>query len=168
MSEFVFPVLFGVDKKGVTKVWKACVQKQLDETAVAIIEYGLLDKKMQTFRREYTAGKNIGKSNETSAFTQAISETQAKWNDKKNKESYSETGVPCPSLQTESQTAYFPMLAHTYCPTTPDKKQKIKFPCFVQPKLDGVRCIAFMDKNKVVMQSRTGYHRLPIERKAEA
>jgi DNA ligase-1 len=165
-SEFAFPVLFGVDKKGVTKVWKACVQKQLDQTAVAIIEYGLLNKKMQTFHREYTAGKNIGKSNETSAFTQAISETQAKWNDKKNKESYSEQepGLTGPievsryESCTESRPVYFPMLAHTYCPTTPDKKQKIKFPCFVQPKLDGVRCIAFMDKNKVVMQSRTGSH----------
>jgi DNA ligase-1 len=160
-SEFVFPALFGVDKKGVTKVWKARVQKQLDQTAVAIIEYGLLDKKMQTFRREYTAGKNIGKSNETSAFTQAISETQAKWNDKKNKESYSEQELTIQSNLascTESRPVYFPMLAHTYCPTTPDKKQKIQFPCFVQPKLDGVRCIAFFDTNKVVMQSRTGSH----------
>ena len=32
---------------------------------------------------------------------------------------------------------YYPMLAHKYN----EKKNEIKFPCFVQPKLDGVRCI---------------------------
>ena len=33
---------------------------------------------------------------------------------------------------------YYPMLAHPY----EKKKKEIKFPCFVQPKLDGVRCVA--------------------------
>ena len=32
---------------------------------------------------------------------------------------------------------YYPMLAHQY----ENKKKDIKFPCFVQPKLDGVRCV---------------------------
>ena len=40
------------------------------------------------------------------------------------------------------QKTYFPMLAHPF-----DKKKKeIKYPCFVQPKLDGVRCIAVGNK----------------------
>ena len=32
---------------------------------------------------------------------------------------------------------YYPMLAHQYN----QKKKEIKYPCFVQPKLDGVRCV---------------------------
>ena len=35
-----------------------------------------------------------------------------------------------------------PMLAHKYA----DKQKHIKYPCFVQPKLDGVRCLAYKEK----------------------
>ena len=37
---------------------------------------------------------------------------------------------------------YYPMLAHQFN----QKKKEIKYPCFVQPKLDGVRCIAVGDE----------------------
>jgi hypothetical protein len=36
-----------------------------------------------------------------------------------------------------SYKKYYPMLAHQFN----QKKKEIKYPCFVQPKLDGVRCI---------------------------
>ena len=37
---------------------------------------------------------------------------------------------------------YYPMLAHPFN----QKKKEIKYPCFVQPKLDGVRCVAVGDE----------------------
>ena len=37
---------------------------------------------------------------------------------------------------------YYPMLAHQFN----QKKKEIKYPCFVQPKLDGVRCVAVGDE----------------------
>ena len=43
---------------------------------------------------------------------------------------------------------YFPMLAHQYS----NKKSEIKFPCYVQPKLDGVRCVIVRNK----LYSRNG------------
>ena len=43
---------------------------------------------------------------------------------------------------------YYPMLAHQFN----QKKKEIKYPCFVQPKLDGVRCVAVGDK----LYSRNG------------
>ena len=43
---------------------------------------------------------------------------------------------------------YYPMLAHQFN----QKKKEIKYPCFVQPKLDGVRCVAVGDE----LYSRNG------------
>ena len=57
------------------------------------------------------------------------------------------------------------MLAQTFDPTTDlaattKKKKVIKFPCFVQPKLDGLRCVSYATRTgndaAVVLQSRTG------------
>jgi DNA ligase-1 len=47
------------------------------------------------------------------------------------------------------------MLANKYDPKKP-KKSDIVFPCFVQPKLDGLRCIMYVNDGQVVCQSRTG------------
>ena len=49
--------------------------------------------------------------------------------------------------------SYYPMLAYQYN----NKKTEIKFPCFVQPKLDGVRCVVVDNK----LYSRNG-NRFPV------
>ena len=50
-----------------------------------------------------------------------------------------------------------PMLAHTFTLESLQKRGKtISFPCFVQPKLDGIRCIAYLKDGNVVMESRKG------------
>jgi DNA ligase-1 len=51
------------------------------------------------------------------------------------------------------------MLAHVYEPNK-NKKNQIVFPCCVQPKLDGLRCIVYLagDNAKPIYQSRTGAH----------
>jgi DNA ligase-1 len=62
------------------------------------------------------------------------------------------------------------MLAHTYEPlSSKNKKNDIVFPCYVQPKLDGLRCICYMmpcgnsNDCKVVAQSRTGAYFETVE-----
>ena len=62
------------------------------------------------------------------------------------------------------------MLAHTYEPlSSKNKKNDIVFPCYVQPKLDGLRCICYMmpcgnsNDSKVVAQSRTGAYFETVE-----
>lgn len=58
-----------------------------------------------------------------------------------------------------------PMLAKTYEPSAAKKKRKdIVFPCFVQPKLDGLRCIMYLRDGEIVAQSRTGNHFKSMER----
>ena len=45
-----------------------------------------------------------------------------------------------------------PMLAHNFS----KHGKKITYPCFVQPKLDGIRCIAVIEAGKVELLSRNG------------
>jgi DNA ligase-1 len=188
------PTIYGVEKNGKTKVWTARIYRdELNGFATVEIEYGQLDGKKQTTRREYTEGKNLGKKNETTPLQQCLSETRRKWQDKMEKEGYSlvipnsetETTEPTQPTQTTQTTdttdanivinainsiKVFPMLAHTYEPlSSKNKKNDIVFPCYVQPKLDGLRCICYMTPNgssndsKVVAQSRTGAYFETVE-----
>ena len=151
-----FAELYGKDKNGKTKLWKARVYEK-EAIAIAEIQHGQLHGALQTSIREYTVGKNIGKKNETSALQQAVAETKRKWQDKQEKESYVTTTRNLDdTLHPENLRKIFPMLAHTFDPNK-SKKNGIVFPCYVQPKLDGLRCICMMDETgKIWLQSRTG------------
>jgi len=152
----IFPILYGTEKNGKVKTWAAFVLKHTcEDKAISLIEFGQIDGKKQTAIREYTEGKNIGKKNETTPLQQCINETLKKWKDKKEKESYKEEENK--EDKEEKEEKYFPMLAHTYEPNTKkNKKNDISFPCFVQPKLDGLRCIMYLVNNQIKCQSRTG------------
>lgn len=67
--------------------------------------------------------KNVGKSNETTPYEQAVSEITSLLN-KKLDEQYKEG---------EEEAEFLPMLAQKF-------SKKAKFPAFGSPKLDGVRC----------------------------
>lgn len=181
-----FPVLYAIDKNGKIKVWKAAVlQSSTVKTvgATSRITHGYLDGKHQIAYRDYNTGKNIGRSNETTPLAQCISETQRKWTDKKEKEAYSETkpadcgegygdisgnfGYDGDDVHSDDGP-FLPMLAQTFNPadaivsggaSVSKKKKVITFPCFVQPKLDGLRCVSYSTHGGgggVALQSRTG------------
>jgi hypothetical protein len=160
--------------------------------AVLRLMHGYIDGKQQISYRDYVEGKNIGKKNETTPLIQCLNEAQRKWTDKKEKEGYTETpilnvesvcdgdggggggdggdggdggGECCEGTIQDSDShdaPIYPMLAQTFEPNSSSKKKTIVFPCFVQPKLDGVRCITYVrrrvDKSgyEIVHQSRTG------------
>ena len=173
------PILYGVEINGKIKTWSANIYlkgvNKKSGHAYATIEHGQQDGKKQLTVRDYTEGKNIGKKNETTPLQQCIAETKKKWLDKKEKESYQET-LPMPNSkgndhnqeqedqdqdqeQPTSTKKYFPMLAHKFEPTSKTaKKNTITFPCFVQPKLDGLRCVMYRDAatSEIRRQSRTG------------
>lgn len=154
------PKIYGIEKNGKTKVWSATIYSD-GISSKAVIEYGQIDGKKQINEREYTLGKNIGKKNETSPLQQCIAETKKKWQDKIDKESY--TLDQFGEIQKENPKV-FPMLAHIYHPDNAKiKKNNIEFPCYVQPKLDGLRCIMYIQDDQVVAQSRTGGYFLTME-----
>ena len=133
-----FPTLFKSNKAGKSQTWNIHVSKQSDALSLIVRKYGLEGGRMTESVKEISKGKNVGKSNETSVFEQACAEARSIF--KKQSETYSATAAPKP------------MLAHSF-----DKQShKIRYPAFAQPKLDGVRMIAHVDKNKVTCLSRTG------------
>jgi DNA ligase-1 len=97
-------------------------------------------------------GKNEGKKNSTNAWEQAALEAQAKW-EKQKKKGYVDTkeAAEAGELDAIIEGGIVPMLAHSYA----DHGHKIKFPAFVQPKLDGIRCIAILKDGKCTLWTRT-------------
>ena len=85
-------------------------------------------------------GKNIGKINATTPEEQAVVEAKAKIKEKLE-EGYFETPE---AARTEEYVS--PMLAKDF----KKESHKVTFPCYVQPKLDGMRCL----KKQTVMTSR--------------
>lgn len=157
--------IYGQDKNGKTKIWQSAIRVEPDGKAVATIQHGYLGGKLQTTVREYAEGKNLGRKNETTALQQCTQETERKRQDKIEKEGYTES-MDAPA----TPNTVYPMLAHKYDPTTnASKKHGIEYPCFVQPKLDGLRCITYLDADrKIKFQSRTGAEFLGLDHLAKS
>ena len=140
-----FATLYSKSTTGKTQVWSIEVIKKGTETsspAVIKVVYGYEDGAKVTNEKEITKGKNIGRKNETTPYEQALSEAQSTW-EKKKDGGYAETlnAAIVPTLASTNavaaQKTILPMLAHDF-----NKRGKdIKFPCYVQAKLDGVRSI---------------------------
>lgn len=131
------PTLYCKSKTGKTQVWNI----QVIGSTIRV-SYGYQDGATTVNEKTITAGKNIGKKNETTPEQQAASEARSTWDKKKTggyAESLDDAHVPgvADAAAVAAHEAILPMLAHDYHKRGKD----IKFPCFVQPKLDGVRCI---------------------------
>jgi DNA ligase-1 len=137
MQEKVFDTLYGYDKKNKLKEWNIKVENN-DTHSVIITSYGQLNGKKTEAKVAVRNGKNIGKKNETTHYEQAILDAQSKWTKKRDIEKYSTTmDVDFSKLNIEEKEEYLPMLAQDYT----KHGKKIKYPCFVQPKLDGYRMV---------------------------
>ena len=111
--------------------------------AEIVVTHGIKNGKRQVKVTKISEGKNIGKANETSYLEQAWSEMTSKVNKQRDK---GYTDKP-----SKDEKILRPMLAKSYR----DHFDKIEFPCFVQPKLDGMRSLALMDAD-VGLRSRLG------------
>lgn len=146
-----FPLLYGLPSNGKKiKEWSIKVSENEDKTANIITKHGYQNCKMQENVKNILKGKNIGRSNETTALQQAINEAQSKWK-KQTENGYKESIEEIEN----NEIKILPMLAHDF-----NKRGKdINFPCFAQPKLDGVRLIAKINGpnyDDITFMSRTG------------
>lgn len=147
------PTLYKKTSTGKIQSWEisASYMGVLGATHI-VTTYGQLDGKKQTAVEVITEGKNIGKANETTHREQAEAEAQSQWEQKKKK-GYVES---IDDAQTDKVDALIeggisPMLAHKY----DEQGHKIKWPAYVQPKLDGHRCIAIVKDGECTLWSRT-------------
>jgi DNA ligase-1 len=113
--------------------------------------HGGVGEKLTTDPETITKGKNIGKSNETTPWEQAVLEADAKF-EKKLKSGYVKTLAAAKRGKVDAAVkgGIEPQLAHSYA----KQGHKISFPCVGQPKLDGIRCIAIKLGTSVTLWSR--------------
>jgi DNA ligase-1 len=162
-----FPTLYKRTKTGAIQQWSVFVTIGL-AGAIIIKRAGQLNGTLTEHREVISVGKNIGKSNETTPLQQAEAQAQSDWT-KKHDEGYKSLNdldiVLCtdkihfpglymypgcgimfmnleyslnqtlPKFNSDAAGNAKPMLAK------PVDWKKVTYPCYVQPKLDGVRCL---------------------------
>lgn len=150
----IFKKLYEKSSTGKIKHWEISVTTDrismggnlYSEHGIIIVKYGTDNNKIHINKKTIDKGKNIGRSNETTPYEQAVSEAEATWKKKLDK-GYVE------NLNDLNKEVLLPMLAHTF----QKRGHNITYPCFVQPKLDGIRCLAKkIDEKTIKYYSRMG------------
>jgi len=181
---YVFPVLYNRDSKDKLREWSTFVRKIKSN---AVIEYGhnwernlsdevpithedltlsdpidpkytvqvwsqtgQVDGKISKHPPTECKSVNHGRSNFRNAVQQGLILAR------KNYLKKMDAGYrPKRILKNDKLPLYFPMLAHKY----EEKQKDIEYPCYAQPKLDGMRCMATWSTNSAKLYSR---NRKPI------
>lgn len=123
-------ILYRKNSSGKLQQWQIGV-----EGSTIHVWHGQVDGKLQHTQDTISLGKNEGRSNSTTPEEQAISEAKSKFT-KTKKKGYvtSKESALDGEVDAIIEGGIIPMLAQSY-------KKKIKLPCYVQPKLDGIRGI---------------------------
>ena len=152
MEKLELPMLFGVSRVGKVKQWQPKVELHENQTASIIIESGYVGGKIRSSPKLVSKGKNIGKSNETTPFEQAVSQIESQWTAKRFENYEPEMMDPdnyIPRLM-------LPQLAKGV------GKGKIVYPAYIQPKLNGICNLAelyqsnFRD-DRIIHHTRGGH-----------
>lgn len=123
-----------------------------EENKIITIQ-GQTDGKKQRYEEIIKEGKNTGKVNETTPEQQAQAEAQSKWERKHNKD-YHLTIEKCnTTVKIANRGGYLPMLAQSY---KKHGERHLKYSCYIQPKLDGLRMISTKGKTGVKLWFRSG------------
>jgi DNA ligase-1 len=129
MKRKIFGPLYAKASNSKIKMWSCTVVQEKDKTTLNVT-HGYHNGK-QAVDSRMVEPKNVGKSNETSPWDQGLSEAESKMK-KKMDEGYVD------EIEKVSDVAVqLPMLANKYS----ERKHLVKWPCYVSPKLDGVRLL---------------------------
>ena len=120
--------LYKRDSKGKVRVWMMEVGFNNENEAGIRTISGLVDGQKVTSAWNLTEAKNVGRSNATTAKTQAEFEAQAEWTKNVDKDYFVDAN------DIDSYTAFKPMLAHDFTKTPVTSG-------ITQPKLDGIRMV---------------------------
>lgn len=148
--------LYKKTSTGAIQEWQVDVDT-INNIPTIITRFGQVDGKIQTSTEEVLDGKNIGRSNATTALEQAQAQAKSRW-EKQLKKGYVKTIEDAQAGVVDEiiEGGIAPMLAHKFS----EQGHKIKYPALAQPKLDGHRCIAQFNDGKTTLWSRT---RKPIK-----
>ena len=172
--ETLYNTTIGTERE---KQWSVEVHETSTGTYIVRSIHGIRGGKMVIHDSEVTEGKNLGKKNETTAREQALLEAERDWT-KKVKGGYAPDAPPVKKKlvrvdklsakeekvvdepeEKEDKKMLKPMLALEMDVENPN----IAFPAYIQPKLDGVRCLIYLQNGSLVFQSRQNTIYEPFE-----
>jgi DNA ligase-1 len=142
------PKLFKISSTGAQQEWEISTEEN-----TIVTRWGKVGGKIQETQDVIKEGKNQGRSNETTAKQQAESEATSQW-EKKLKSGYVKSldSAEAGEVDDVIEGGILPMLAKRF----DEQGDKVVYPAFAQPKFDGHRCIAMVDKKGVcTLWSRT-------------
>jgi DNA ligase 1 len=134
-----FPILYKKTNTGAIQSWRIWVEQD-NACGFVCLEWGQVDGKLQLTKDTIKEGKNPGKANATTPIQQAAKEAESKWL-KQKKKGYVESIEEAKQGVVDNDVikgGIVPMLAHKY----KEHRERVVFPAYAQPKLDGHRCIA--------------------------
>ncbi len=140
-----FPKLFKLSTAGKLLEWEVSAVG-----ADVITSHGQVGGKIQTGTETIKAGKNIGRSNETTPEEQALAEAESDWNKQVTRKGYVTDRAKAEAGESDQQGDLSPMLAQKYV----ERAKYVTWPAYGQPKLDGMRVLAFFDGDETVLFSR--------------
>lgn len=124
------------------------------------VETGIIGGKISRHNPTYPIVKNSGKKNERNTFKQGLVLARSQYLKKYENGCRPESEFKSTKLKKSKSKdiKYFPMLVRNF----EDCSKNLKYPLYVQPKLDGARVIAFLNKspkdnpnfNNVIMYTR--------------
>lgn len=129
LGEEIPQILYKKTTKGQVQQWQI---ERLNEKYRVI--YGKVDGKLIISEWTIATSTNIGRTNERSPTSQAIFEVEALYKKKLEQEGYFRN-----IKDIEKKLFIKPMLANAFDP------KRVSYPCSLQPKLDGMRCIMTKD-----------------------
>jgi ATP-dependent DNA ligase len=106
-------------------------------------ETGVISGKITRHSPTYTKMKNKGKKNERNSFKQGLILARSLYLKKIDNGFQIKSAFNNKIKKTLSNSRYFPMLVRKY----DNEKKNLIYPLFVQPKLDGARCVAYLNIN---------------------
>lgn len=145
------PKLYKQTSSGKIQYWEVTVAEHPDHSHGYDIwtDFGQVGGKPQRTVDSVFEGKNKGKKNETTPEQQANLKAKQMW-DKKAKSGYVEN-----LDQAEQGDTNLPGIEPMLAFPIEDKEKYVKFPAWIQPKLDGFRCIAIVKDGVVTLYSRS-------------
>lgn len=140
MSEYQpHKTLYIKNNNGKIQMWRQYIIKNSDDDVELFTEHGLIDGKKQLRPKKIDKTKK-----KRSKYEEACEIARSTWESKVNKEGYTDD-----LKKAGTQLIIKPMLAHKY-----NDEKKCVFPCLVQGKCDGNRCLSHIENNKVLLMSR--------------
>jgi hypothetical protein len=171
-KSYKFPSLFHVDANKHTRIWTSIIRlvkgrpkkylidwdlmqdntipvcaaylnnKPIPNGTIAqlYVETGVIGGKITRHAPTYPKVMNAGRSNERNVFEQALVMGRSAYLKKIDNGCVTETDLKKTPLSQDKM--YFPMLVRKY----QDEGHRLTYPLYVQPKLDGSRCVAFLNK----------------------